>query len=456
MQAGRDHAALGPSAQDCDVVVVGAGPYGLSAAAHLRALGLEPRVLGVPMSAWVEHMPRGMFLKSAPAASSLDAPCRGFALEDFCAGRGLEPLTELTPVALELFVDYGCWFQEHLVPDVERVEVRQVAPARGGFVLELGTGELVRTRAVVLACGFSPFRHVPGELDGADLGGQLSHSSEHSDLGVLAGQRVAVVGAGQSALESAVLLIEAGATVHLVARAPRISWGSPPSEARSVLERIRKPASPLGPGWSLVAAAKGAPLFRHLPAALRVELVRRVLGPSGGWWLRRRFSERISLHLSARVRAATRGDGTVRLVLERPGGEEVLEVDHVLAATGYAVELDRLGFLVPELRRGLRRVGGSPRLSRSLESSREGLFFTGLAAAATFGPVLRFVCGTRVASPALARGVLERLHGRSLASARTHLRGSRPASEPASGERAAHEPERSATQGSHALDQREG
>ena len=69
-------------------VVIGAGPYGLSAAAHLRARGVRVRTFGSVIAGWREQMPTGMFLKSTPWASNLSAPAPGFTLADFCAGLG--------------------------------------------------------------------------------------------------------------------------------------------------------------------------------------------------------------------------------------------------------------------------------------------------------------------------------------------------------------------------------
>ena len=47
-----------------DVAVIGAGPYGLSVAAHLREQSLKVIVFGRPMSFWDRNMPVGMLLRS--------------------------------------------------------------------------------------------------------------------------------------------------------------------------------------------------------------------------------------------------------------------------------------------------------------------------------------------------------------------------------------------------------
>src|SRR5919198_6298919 len=108
----------GPGGETCDVAIVGAGPYGLSAAAHLA--GLDIRVFGRKMSFWREHMPRGMFLRSPRPASSLSSPTPSLRLEDY--ERELGTATP-GPVPLETFVAYGDWFQGRSVPSIDTRQV---------------------------------------------------------------------------------------------------------------------------------------------------------------------------------------------------------------------------------------------------------------------------------------------------------------------------------------------
>jgi hypothetical protein len=220
-----------------------------------------------------------------------------------------------------------------------------------------------------------------------------------------------VIGAGQSALESAALLTEAGATATVVARTGQVLFGTPPesdlSGDRGLPRRLAKPGSNLGPGWSHVAFSRAPHAFPYLPDSTRAHLVRTVLGPSGAWWLRDRVEGRVPVLTGCTIRSVEQADGQLRLGLQGPGGRsETLEADHVLAATGYGVDIDRLDILDQGLRRAVRRGnGGAPRLSASFESSVPGLYFTGLSAADTFGPVLRFVCGTDFAAGRTSRGI---------------------------------------------------
>ncbi len=391
------------------VVVIGAGPYGLSTAAHLKGRGLPVRVFGTPLSHWSDAMPAGMVLKSTPSASTLSAPVRGHTLRDFNDAMGERRLvTERDLVPLETFVRYGRWFAERLVPEVERVRVVSVDHRDRAFQVKLDSGEELSASAVVVATGLTGFAHVPRVLrdavpDGPSAGGPVSHTAHHRDLARFAGREVVVVGAGQSALEGAVLLSEAGARVRVLARrAGSVGFGAPPRDGVQW-----KPDSPVGRAWSLYAFSDvpGPAAFRYLPEAGRLWLVRRVLGPRGAWWLKERFGGIPVTEGREITGAALDGAGVVLRTTGPDGRSAELAADHVMAATGYRPDLSALGFLSPALRARLTVSGGSPWLDPGYGASVPGLYFTGLPSAATFGPLMRFVCGTSFASPRLARSV---------------------------------------------------
>ncbi|WP_328693123.1 NAD(P)-binding domain-containing protein [Streptomyces phaeochromogenes] len=389
------------------VAVIGAGPFGLSTAAHLRARGIPVRVFGEPMVSWRAHMPEGMLLKSTPAASNIDAPQPGHNLVDYCDAAGIRRLvTDEDIVPVETFVAYGEWFRQKLVPDLERVRVVSVdRRGSGGFELKLDSGELFTARAVVVATGLSGLAHLPPELasaapDGPTPTGPVSHSSQLHDLSRFSGKELIVVGAGQSALETAALAAEAGAQVRVVARGKgSVAFGAPPWAQ----PRLR-PESPFGRAWSLWALSYYPHPYRHLPPQARHFLVRRVLGPLGAWWLRERFEGKVQVsEVSRIVRSGSAGGHPALTVRTLDGRVEELSADHVVAATGYRVDLAAMDFLGHELRTELAVSRGTPKLGAGFRSSVPGLYFTGLPAAASYGPVMRFVCGTEFASPRLVR-----------------------------------------------------
>ena len=402
------------NSREPDVVVIGAGPYGLAAASHLLAHGFECRVFGTPMAGWSNHMPRGMFLNSTILDSDISAPVSGYGLADFCRERDItfyDADGGERPIPVDAFIDYGRWFQGKLVPHVERAPVRRVEQRPEGFRVELATGKALTTANVVVSVGVAPFAYTPPELYdpitrvvGSPTSGHVSHSADHADLSGFARQRVAVVGGGQSACETAVLLHEAGATVHVIVRTPPLHWAEKPGAGK------RKPAAPLGAGWSHRLVTRHAAAYRRLPEAVRLRMLDTIPGPSGSWWLRERFTDAIDVRRGRQVRRTFEHDDGVEMDLMTPdGGSEVLEVDRVIAATGYRVDVSRMDALDRHLAAKVATSGGYPRLSPTGESSVPGLFFSGLAAAGSFGPVLRFVAGTDLAARKVTDGVAGRV-----------------------------------------------
>jgi FAD-dependent urate hydroxylase len=387
----------------CDIVVVGAGPYGLAAAAHLRSVaGLETRVFGEPMSFWQNYMPKGMFLRSAWSASHIADPHRKYMLEAYQTAKG-EKFS--SPIPLGNFVSYGRWFQQQVVPDVDRRKVVRIEREADGFLLKLQDGEPVRAKRVVVATGIAHFAWRPPEFNG--LPALLaSHSSEHRDFDQFNERRVAIIGAGQSALESAALLREAGADVEVFARSHRIywlgGWASKTLHWRlgSITRRILYAPTDVGPaGISQLVARPN--YFRMLPRSIQDPIARRSIRPAGAGWLRPRL-EGTAIHLACAILSAIPAGGQLRLQIS-DGSTRM--VDHLLFATGYRVDLDRYGFFAPELLAAIHRDGGYPLLRPGLESSVPGLHFLGAPAAFSFGPLMRFVSGAEFASRVLANYV---------------------------------------------------
>jgi FAD-dependent urate hydroxylase len=403
-----------------DVAIVGAGPYGLSLGAHLRAAGVSFRQFGLPMQLWREAMPAGMFLKSQGYASNLSYPARRHTLRAFCEFTGRDYADYGLPVPLETFVAYGNWFQRAEVPHLEELMVINVTRAggpqeTGHYDISLADGTTALARRVVVATGVQHFSHLPGTL--AALPAQVcTHTCAHDDLGVFAGREVAVIGAGQSALESAALLHEAGASVTVLARAPGLVWnGAPLANQRSVRRRLREPEAPLGSGWSTWFYSSQPDLFRRLPATRRIRTARRALGPAGAYWLRPRVEGKIRTLVGHSVRWAEPEPWGVRLGLRVTsggngggdgGGTREITAEHVLAATGYRADLDRLTFLDRRLRATIRTLAGSPDVGPDFQSSVPNLYFIGPAVAPTFGPVMRFVYGADYAARAVTRALI--------------------------------------------------
>jgi FAD-dependent urate hydroxylase len=383
-----------------EVLVIGAGPFGLSISAHLHGLGVEHRIVGRPMDTWKAHCPPGLKLRSEPYGSDLAAPRPGYDVSAFCQLRGLGYVPRLGPLSIERFLDYADWYTRELVPEVIDHTATSVRATADAFEVTFADADPVTARRVVVATGVLPYATMPDELRG--LPPELvSHTCDHHQLERFAGRRVAVVGGGQSALETAALLHEAGAHVQVVARRPAISWLAPNPERISRLGHVRRPVNKLCEGWHC-AVWNSPAAFRRLPADLRARKARTVLGPAGAWWLKDRVDGVIDVLTGHRLTGAVPAGSGVRLLVDGPE-RSAIDADHVMAGTGFRVDIARLPFLPEGLRAGITTLGGYPVVSRAGESSVPGLYFAGAPAAVSLGPSVRFIAGTHNSARQLAR-----------------------------------------------------
>jgi len=370
------------------IAIIGAGPYGLSAAAHLRDLSnLRVRIFGRPMSFWQDQMPKGMFLRSGWRASYIADPKHSLTLEAFQSATGVRIPT---PVPLEHFVAYGNWFQRQAAPDLDTRLVTKLTSDSREFLLTLEDGETLSANRVIVASGIAPFAYIPRKFSGLPKC-LVTHASEHKDLCRFAGKEIAIIGGGQSALESAALLREAGAKVQVYVRETKIhflGW-------RKRIVKL-KPLLRLLYSWTDVGPAGLSQLVSHpqylraLPRCIQKPIARRCIRPAGAGWLPARLGE-VQLHLGKTVEAATVVNS--RLRLEMSDGSR-LGVDHLLLGTGYKIDLAKYQFLSPEILSALQKADGYPMLNGRFESSVPRLHFLGAAAAWSFGPLMRFVAGT--------------------------------------------------------------
>lgn len=392
----------------CDVAIIGAGPYGLSLAAHLRPSGLRARIFGRPLDTWRHHMPRNMLLKSDGFASNLSSPAEGHTLKDYCVEHGLAYADKGHPIPLETFLAYAEAFRKRFTPRLEDTQVTKLERTSDGFRLELECHEPVFARNVVVATGITSYAHVPSVFKNLPPW-FISHSFQHHSGEPFRGREVAVIGAGASAIDTAVLLDDCGASVHIVARRPNIRFHAPPDpDTESVLRQLRKPSSGIGPGWRSFMCASAPLLFHRLPERLRLRATKNHLGPAPGWFMRERVQGQISTLLGHNIERAEARDGRVMLDLaDLSGTSKTIACDHVIAATGYRPDLRRLAFPTPDLLAHIASVENTAILSDNFETSVPGLFVVGPAAANSFGPLMRFMVGAEFAAPRLA-AVLER------------------------------------------------
>ncbi|HEY1658115.1 MAG TPA: FAD-dependent oxidoreductase [Candidatus Sulfotelmatobacter sp.] len=386
---------------DCDGLILGAGPYGLSAAAYLRAAGIEARIFGEPMAFWEKQMPAGMCLRSNWGASHIADPNQQLTLDAYCREKGNQVSK---PIPLDRFVDYGRWYQQKSVRELENRQVLSIDHASHGFNIAMVDGEEFTARRVVVAAGISSFSVRPPEFAGVPSS-LASHTSAHDDLRKFKGRRVVVVGAGQSALESAALLQEAGIPVEVIGRGPSLNWVGlhPKLHHLGFVSRIFYSKRDVGPaGISRLVSMPH--VFRRFPRGFQDRAAYRAIRPAGAGWLQPRLVG-IPITLGRKVVSAAEKGSQLQLNLD--DGSERL-VDHALLATGFRVDVTRYPFLSPSLAKQIETFNGFPVLKRGLESSIPGLHFLGKPAAWSFGPLLGFVSGAEFASTELVRSITRR------------------------------------------------
>jgi cation diffusion facilitator CzcD-associated flavoprotein CzcO len=392
-----------------DVAIIGAGPYGLSLAAHLAGKKIEHRIFGRPMQFWsqIAEAADKRYLKSYCFGTNLSTPSPGFSFSDYNTPRNLETFE---PCSMANFAAYGQWFQENQVPWVEPVDVVKVRLQNGKFAISLSTGEQLVADQVIVATGLSSFSNIPRSLSAVPPA-LVTHTSDIAAFSSFKGRRVAVLGAGQSALEAAVLLHEAGAQPTLLVRERSISWHSRVQRKRNLWRRLRSPITGLGTGPKAWALTRFPRALHRMPDTFRTRFVKTHLPAEGAWWLRERFDNKIPVQLGTEVIDARETCCGVALTVHDAAQQTTREMtfDHVVAGSGYTVDVDRLKFLDETLREKIARLERSPKLDSTFESSVPGLRFVGAASAMSFGPLFRFVVGADYTARTIAKHLSSRV-----------------------------------------------
>jgi len=354
------------------------------------------------MKLWREHMPKGMFLRSHWWASNLSDPNKKYGFAQFFKVSQYKPCY---PVPIEAFIDYGMWFQKHVLPNVDETYVTSIERNGKQFLLTLADGRKVQSLAVVMAIGLYYYANRPDEYDHmpAEL---VTHSFEYSDFDRFAGKQVVMIGGGQSAVEYAALLQEAGAQVHLVPRRP-IHWLAPDTDGkRSFIEQVRAPRAGIAPGWKNWALEYFPYLFQRFSQDKKDRYIRNHYNAAASDWLKERIIGKVTLHEGQKVEKVSAVNDTVELTLSN---HEVLKADHLILATGYRVDIHRLAMLHPSLLADIQTDTDIPILSNRFESSVPGLYFVGLTSLRNFGPLFRFVVGTKAAAERVAGAVAKQV-----------------------------------------------
>lgn len=393
-----------------DVVVMGAGPYGLSTAAHLLGKGLKVAIFGKPMELWRKYMPKGMLLRSYWWATNLSDPQGQFGLERYLNEElGMQTFD---PVPGDTIADYGVWFQKHAVPNVDETFIQTIEKTNNVFEITLEDGRVITSDRVVMAPGLQPYvyrapeyDHLPKEL--------VSHTAELRTFDHLAGKKVVLVGGGQSALESSALAYESGVQIELVHR-KTLSWiqsGASFPTNRSLFERIRSPKAGIAPGWFNLIEESFPYSFQKLPRSTKDRFLNGIgsHGPQGSSWLRPRLIGKVPLHERTAVQQVKEANGGLEFTLS---DNQIIQADHLILATGYRPDIKRLPMLGASILPRIKHYHGSPELSSYFESSVPGLYFVGYSSHKCCGPYYRFVVGTGAAARRVAASIARHAHAK--------------------------------------------
>jgi lysine/ornithine N-monooxygenase len=383
-----------------DVAVIGAGPFGLSVAAHLARRRV--RAFGRPMETWRTRMPPDMRLRSDWAETNLSAPQDRGSIDAWAQAVG-EPREE--PIPLQKFLRYADWFRETLVPETDPSDVAQLERGGGVFRVTTAAGGEADARDVVVAVGVTPFPHAPPPFD-AFIGDGVSFAIDRQDYEAYRGRPVTVVGGGQGGLEAAALARRAGAEVEIIIRS-QLRWFTdrepyrPRGRLQQRLYRVAYPVVGYGPP-PLNRLALHPDAFAALPEPARRAVARRILRAGGSPWVRDQIEGKVTVTEGTSVQRLERIDDGLRLSLSDGTGRVAAAV---VVSAGFRFGLDRLAFLSPAVRDAVAVREGWPVLDRHFRSSDPHLLFVGFAAERRFGPIARFVNGSRFSAYRVAEGL---------------------------------------------------
>jgi cation diffusion facilitator CzcD-associated flavoprotein CzcO len=372
------------------LLVIGAGPYGLATAAHARRQGIETLVLGEPMSFWRENMPAKMMLRSGPDWH-LDVAGE-HTMMAFLAERGVDP-ADVDPIPISLFLEYTDWFRERAGVAVEPDLVEDLVKPDSRFEATLRSGRRVAASAVVAAPGISRFGVIPDWVERDLSPHNWSHTCELVHFEELRGKRVLIVGGRQSAFEWAALLADEGvAEVHVVHR------HDPPAFAPadwSFVDPLMNLTVEV-PGW-----------FRGLPQEEREAVAKRFWAEGRlklePWLTPRLTSPTVHRHPHASVDECREEAGGIHVRLSTG---ESLVVDHIVLATGYKPDMNKVPYLSGVVE-DMELADGFPVLDDYFQTSLPGLFVTGFPATRDFGPFFGFVRGCVPAAILTVEGLMK-------------------------------------------------
>ena len=380
---------------NCDLLVIGAGPYGVATAAYAKSRGLDVIVCGKFMEFWKRSMPDGLFLRS-DEKWHLDAE-QIHTFKEFIKEAAYTK-EQIEPIPISVFLEYADWFRDRRGLEIRDCYVTALSGSEGAFKAKTDSDHAVAANRVVVAPGYRCFRKLPDDVLKLLPDGSFKHTSDHKNFEELKGKRYLIIGGRQSAYESAALIAELPAEKvfmshrHKMPKFIRSDW--------SVLEEMAENTS-YEPSWW----RRLGPNAREQFVGRAVEAGRLRLEP----WLWPRVQKgNVEIFEETALERASRRAGGIQVRLS--SGRE-FEVDQVVLATGYEVDVRKLPFLSGALKDRLKTEEGSPLLDEGMQASVSGLYFVGMIAVRQFSLVFGFTRGCPIADRIVVDDVCRSLEG---------------------------------------------
>ncbi len=353
---------LGVGKHMIPVLIVGAGPYGLSLANYMSAMGQEFKIIGKPMELWKEHTFSDASLRSEMATSEIAHPQNEYSIQNFRSQNDFDRGKPSDRINVREYRQYVDWVLDAIPYDIQPEYLANLSQKGDYFEAKLESGETLKAKQVVIATGVAHHLKIPAEFSNAK---DVIHSYYTQEIEALKGKKVLVVGAGQSAAEAMEICRKNENLVHWYAR----------KEPRFYSEPLDLPK------WIFNLVVKSAGLFRRLP-------------------------HRLIQYLFSIFSATTMTpDHKIKLadVNRFSSLPDLSNYDHVISATGYKYTLNHMNFLADELRDSLEMRAAMPRIDKNFMSSMRDLYFIGPSTEMFFGPPMKFMIGSQYVAPRLSK-----------------------------------------------------
>ncbi len=343
------------------VLIVGAGPYGLSLANFMTAKGHPFKIIGKPMELWKEHTFSDADLRSDMATSEISHPENAYSIQKFRALHVKDGNAISERVSVHEYRQYIEWVLQEIPYDIQENYLMELTRNGESFRAELDTGEVIEAKQVVIATGVAHHLKIPDEFREAR---HVIHSYFTQEIEALRGKKVLVVGAGQSAAEAMEICQQ---------NDNHVDWYSR-KEPRFYSEPLDLPK------WIFNLVVKSAGFFRRLPHGV----------------IQKMFS------IFSATTMTPDNELKLQNITRFSEMPDLDSYDHVISATGYEYTLNHMSFLSEELRNSLEMRFAMPRIDKNFMSSSRDLYFIGPATEMFFGPPMKFMIGSQYVAPKLS------------------------------------------------------